>query len=67
MSYKDDVDPRFKSKLADELLAELRELRIICWENLHHTQELQKQTHNKDTKPRSYALGIKVWLNSKYV
>ena len=39
----------------------------VCWENLHHAQELQKQSHNKDVKPRSYALGNKVWLNSKYL
>ena len=36
MSYKEDVDSRSQSKLAGELLAELRELMIVCWENLHH-------------------------------
>ena len=36
MSYKDDVDPRSKSKLANKLLVELRELMIVCQENLHH-------------------------------
>ena len=30
MSYKEDVDPHFQSKSADELSAELRELMIIC-------------------------------------
>ena len=40
---------------------------IVCRENLHHTQELQKQTHDKGVKPRSYAPGEKVWLNSKYI
>ena len=39
----------------------------VCQENLHHAQELQKQTHNKGVKPRSYAPGDKVWLNSKYI
>ena len=42
MSYEDDVDPRSKSKLADKLSAELRELMIICRENLHHAQKFQK-------------------------
>ena len=28
--YKEDVDPRSQSKPADELLAELRELIIVC-------------------------------------
>ena len=67
MSYKDDVDPRSQSKSADELAAELKELMIVCRENLHHAQELQKQAHNKGVKPRSYAPGDKVWLNSKYI
>ena len=42
MSYKEDVKPRSKSKSADELSTELKELIIVCQENLHHTQKLQK-------------------------
>ena len=60
MSYKKEVDPRTKSKSADELSAELRELMIVCWENLHHAQKFQKRAHNKGVKPRSYAFGDKV-------
>ena len=67
MSYKKKVDPRSKLKSADELSAELRELMIVCRENLHHAQELQKRAHDKGVKPRSYAPGDKVWLNSKYI
>ena len=67
MSYKKDVNPRSQSKSADELSAELRELMIICRENLYHAQELQKRAHNKGVKPRSYSPGKKVWLNSKYI
>ena len=67
MSYKEDVDPRTQSKSADELSAELRELMIVCQENLHHAQELQKRAHDKGVKPRSYAPGEEVWLNSKYI
>ena len=59
MSYEDDVDPHSKSKSADDLPVELRKLMIVCRENLHHAQELQKQAHNKGVKPRSYALVIK--------
>ena len=40
---------------------------IVCWKNLYHPQELQKQAHDKGVKPRSYASGDKVWLNSKYL
>ena len=39
MSYEEEVNPRSKSKSADELSAELRELMIVCRENLHHAQE----------------------------
>ena len=67
MSYKKNIDPRSQSKSADEFLAKLRELMIICRENLHHAQELQKRAHNKGVKPWIYALGEKVWLNSKYI
>ena len=40
MSYEENVDPRSQSKSADELLAELKELMIVCRENLHHAQKL---------------------------
>ena len=39
----------------------------ICQQNLLHAQELQKRAHDKGVKPRSYAPGEKVWLNSKYI
>ena len=67
MSYEEEVDFCSKSKSADKLSAELRELMIVCRENLHHAQELQKRAHDKGVKPRSYAPGDKVWLNSKYI
>ena len=58
--YKEEVDFRSKSKSADELSAELRELIIVCRENLHHVQELQKRAYDKGVKPRSYTPGDKV-------
>ena len=67
MSYEEDVNSRSQFKSADELSAELRELIIVCRENLYHAQKLQKQAHNKRVKPRSYALSKKIWLNSKYI
>ena len=60
MSYEEEVDPRSNLKSADELSAELRELMIVCRENLHHPQELQKQAHNKGVNLRSYAPDDKV-------
>ena len=38
--YEEEIDPRSKSKSADELSADLRELMTVCRENLYHTQEL---------------------------
>ena len=67
MSYKKKVDPRSKLKSVDKLLAELRKLMIVCQENLHHTQKLQKRAHDKGVKLRNYAPNDKVWLNSKYI
>lgn len=66
-SYKEAVNPRSKSKAADELATELRELTAVCRENLQHAQKLQKRYHEKHAKPRSYAPGNKVWLNIKYI
>ena len=67
MLYKEEVNSCSKSKSADELSAELRELIIICQETLYHAQELQKRAHNKSVKPRSYVPSDKIWLNSKYI
>ena len=65
--YEEEIDPRSQSKSADELAEELTELMIICRENLHHAQELQKRAHDKGVKIRSYATSKKVWLNSKFI
>ena len=67
VSYKEDLDPRSKSRTAEELSSELRELMIVCQQNLHHAQELQKRAHDKGVKPQSYAPGDKVWLSSKHL
>ncbi len=39
----------------------------VCYQNLLHAQELQKRSHDKKVKSRSYAPSEKVWLNSKYI
>ena len=63
--YKEDVDSRSQSKSADKLSAKLRDQMIVCRKNLYHAQELQKQAHDKEVKPRSYAPSKKIGLNSK--
>ena len=65
--YKKNVDSHSRSKTANELTKKLRNLIAICIKNLQHTQELQKQAYNKGTKAKSYALGKKIWLDSKYI
>ncbi len=67
VSFEEDIDPRSRSRSANELAEELRQLMEICCQNLLPAQELQKRTHNKGVKSRSYALGKKIWLNSKYI
>ncbi len=67
VSFKEDVDSRLRSRSANQLVEELRELIEVCYQNLLHAQELQKKAHYKGVKSRSYALGKKVWLNSKYI
>ena len=65
MSYKEDVDLYSQFKSVDKLSAELRDLMIVCRENLYHAQELQKRAYDKGVKPWSYASNRKVYLNSK--
>ena len=67
VSYEEDLDSHSKSRTAEELFSGLQELITVCQQNLHHVQDLQKQAHDKGVKPRSYAPGEKVWLNSKYL
>ena len=67
VSYKEDLDPRSKSKTAEKLSSDLRNLMAACQQNLHHVQKLQKRAHNKSVKPQSYAPGNKVWLSSKHL
>lgn len=67
MSYKEDIDSCFKLILANELSNKIQKLITICHENLHHTQEVQKQVLNKSTKPRNNTSGDKIWLNSKNI
>ncbi len=67
VSFKEDVDPRSRSRSANKLAEELRELMEVCCQNFLHAQELQKKAYDKGVKSRSNALGKKVWLNSKYI
>ena len=59
-SYKEDIDAHSRSKAANELTEKLRDLIATYRKNLQHVLELQKQAHNKGTKPRSYAPNKKI-------
>ena len=37
VSFKEDIDPRSKSRSADKLARKLRELIEVCYQNLLHT------------------------------
>ncbi len=67
VSFKEDVDPRLRSRSANELAKELRELMKVCYQNRFYTQELQKKAYDKGVKSRSYVSDEKIWLNSKYI
>ena len=67
VSFEEDFDLRLKSRSANKLAEELRELIEVCCQNLLHIQQLQKSTHDKGVKSESYTPGKKVWLNSKYI
>ena len=67
MFYKKHINPHSKLKLVEQLLSEPQTLMLVCYKNLHHTQQFQKQAHNRGTKPKSYAPGDKVLLNNKYI
>lgn len=58
--FEEDTNPSSKSKSADKLVNDQKDQVIFYWENLYYTQKLQKRTHNKGVKLRSYASGDKV-------
>ncbi len=65
--FEEDIDHYSRSRFANKLAKELRELMEVCYQNLLYAQELQKRAHDKGIKSRSYAPSKKVWLNSKYI
>ncbi len=67
VSFEEDVDSSSRSRLANELAEELKELMEVCCQNLLHAQELKKKAHEKGVKSCSYTPGKKFWLNSKYI
>ena len=66
-SYKEDINPCFKSKEAAELTKKLKNLIAVYRENLQHAQKIYKQAHDKGTKYRRYASNKKICFNSKYI
>ncbi len=67
VSFEEDVDHRLRSRSANELAEELRQLMEVCYHNLFHAQELLKRAHDNGVKSCSYAPDAKIWLNSKYI
>ena len=50
VSFEENIDPRSRSKSANKLANELRELMVTCRNNLQHAQDLHKRAHNKGGK-----------------
>ncbi len=46
--FEEDIDPCLRSRSANKLAEELRELMEVCCQNLLHVQELQKRAHDKE-------------------
>ncbi len=55
VSFEEDVNPHSRSRSANELAEELRELMEVCCQNFLHAYELQKRAHDKGVKSRSYS------------
>ena len=67
MSYKDNQDPRSKSKTAEEQAKNLCDLLAELKNNLQLAQDNQAKYHNRTVKERCYAPDDMVWLNSKLI
>lgn len=63
----DKTNPCSKSYFANKLAKKLKNLILICWQNLFYAQKLKKQVYDKGLKPWSYASDKKVLLNKKYM
>ncbi len=60
VSYKENLDSRFKPKSIDKLSTELQKLITVYKENFHYMQKLQKRANDKAMKPKSYTSNNKV-------
>ena len=60
VSFEEDTNPRFRSKIADKLSTKLQKLMTVCQKNLYHNQEPHKRAHDKNVKPKSYASDDKI-------
>lgn len=67
VSYKNNINSRFRFGSAEKLSTNLRELITIYLKNLYHAQKLENRAHDKNVKLRSYIYKKKIWLNSKYI
>ena len=65
MSYKDNCDPRSKSRTADENAAALYNLMKKSKVNLTESEELHALYYNREVKERTDRPGDSVWLSGK--
>lgn len=65
--FKNEINLCFKSCYAYKLAKKLKDLMLICQQNLLYAQKTQNQAYNNSVKPWSYAPGEIVCLNPKYI
>lgn len=65
--FEDEINPLLRFNSADKLAKKLKNLILICQQNLLHTQKFQKQTYDKNKKLCNYTPSENFWLNNKYI
>ena len=66
VSFQKDINLYSKSHSAKKLTKKLKNIMSIQ-QNFIHVQKLQQKAYDKGVKLLSYAMGQKIWLNSKYI
>lgn len=67
MSWEEDPDPKSRAKTALNDVQELRQLTAVLQETLKQAQSDQARFKDKRSKPRTYKIGEKVFLNGKNI
>ncbi|MCJ1269479.1 hypothetical protein MMC22_009371 [Lobaria immixta] len=67
MSWEETPDLKSRAKAALDNVQELRQLTLVLCKSLQQVQNDQAKFKDKQTKPRAYKIGEKVYLNGKNI